>query len=322
MVVYAGLAAAAGRITSPAITIGNFDGVHLGHRRLIALAQERAAAVGGEVTALTFWPHPATVLAPRLAPPMISARARHRELLAEAGVQAIIEQPFTAEFAKTSPDEFASILLDQVKARAVVVGYDFTYGRARGGTTETLRQACEARGATLDVAPAVTVNGLVASSTKVREFVLAGNVSAAAQLLGRPFDLTGTVVHGAARGRTIGVPTANLDPETDGGQTRPLVPGIGVYASLVWMPDGSIAQGATNVGLNPTFHPESTTGPESRAISIETHILDRNEDLYGKQLRVAFVQLLRPERRFPTVESLVAQIRQDIDDSRRILSQS
>jgi riboflavin kinase/FMN adenylyltransferase len=323
MDVYEGLAAAAGRISGNsagvAVTIGTFDGVHRGHRRLIEQARKRAAEQGLRSAALTFWPHPARVLAPKLAQPLISGRQRRRELLAETGLDALIEQPFDAAFAASTPEEFLKALLDDLGTRAVVVGYDFTYGRGRAGNTETLRKACEARGVTLDVIPPVAIDGLVVSSTKVRQFVLSGNVEGAAKLLGRPFDLEGPVVTGARRGRVIGVPTANVSPDTDGGELMPLVPAIGVYATCARLPDGTEVMAATNVGVNPTFLPESTGGPTAQAISIEAHLLDRNDELYGQRLRVAFVARLRPERRFPDVNSLVAQIRLDIDATRRIL---
>jgi riboflavin kinase/FMN adenylyltransferase len=319
MVVYAGMAAAAGRFENAAVTIGNFDGVHLGHRKLIEQVRARAKELGGPAVALTFWPHPARVLAPALAPRLISCRERRRELLQEAGIEVLIEQPFDRDFAAETPAEFASTLLDRVGARSIVVGYDFTYGKARGGNASTLQKDCAERGAFLDVVPAVTIDGLVVSSTKVREFVQAGKAAAATSLLGRPFDLQGIVVRGAGRGRTIGVPTVNIAPETDAGLTNPLVPGLGVYATRVRLPDGSEAMGACNVGLNPTFQPESVTGPESQVVSIEVHLLDRSLDLYGQSLRVAFVEWLRPERRFPSVPSLVEQIHRDIEETRHIL---
>jgi riboflavin kinase/FMN adenylyltransferase len=319
MDVYAGLAEAVGRFPGAAVTIGAFDGVHRGHRRLIDQVRHRASALGVPAVALTFWPHPARVLNPKLSQPLISTRARRRQLLSDTGLQATIEQPFDRTFAAISPEQFESTLLDEVGARAIVVGYDFTYGHRRAGTTETLRQACTRRGATLDVVPAVTVDGLVVSSTKIREFVLSGNIEAASTLLGRPFDIEGIVVKGAARGRTIGVPTANVQPDLDPGETTPLIPGIGVYATRVWLPDGRAFAGATNVGVNPTFLPESTSGPTAQAISIEAHLLDHSSDLYGQKLRVAFVARLRPERWFPNVESLVTQIRADIEATRRIV---
>ncbi len=296
-----------------AVTLGNFDGVHRGHQRLVERTRQHAARLSAKAAVLTFWPHPAKVLAPALVPPLITTRERRRELLAEAGCDAVIEQPFDRAFASLTPTEFEALLLDGLGARAVVVGYDFSYGRGRAGGVESLRVACEERGATLDIVPQVRVDGLVASSTQVREMVLAGHVEGARTLLGRDFDLDGPVVAGDGRGRTIGVPTANIASETE------LWPAIGVYATRVRLPGGEWAQGACNVGLNPTFRPQSESGLASRAISIEVHVLDRSLDLYGQKLRLAFVARLRPERRFPTAEALVEQIRLDIEETRRRL---
>ena len=313
MDVFPGIDAAAGRLDGAAVTIGNFDGVHLGHRRLLERAQAHARRLSSKAVALTFWPHPARLLAPDYAPPLITSRHRRLELLAEAGCDAVVEQPFDRAFADLSPAEFNALLLERLRARAVVVGYDFTYGKGRAGRVETLRLACEEQGATLEVVPPVTVDGLVASSTKVREFVLAGNVEGARTLLGRDFELEGPVVRGDGLGRTIGVPTANLAAEQE------LVPAIGVYATRVRLPGGEWALGACNVGLNPTFHPESEGGLTSRALSIEVHVLDHSLDLYGQTLRLSFAARLRAERRFPTVAALVAQIRADILETRRLL---
>lgn len=313
MQVFEGLESAAGHLDGAAVTIGNFDGVHLGHQRLVERCVAQARRRKTKAVALTFWPHPARVLAPDFAPPLIVSRTRRLELLEAAGLDAVIEQPFDRAVAAMAPAEFTRLLLDEVGARAIVVGYDFTYGAARAGRLETLRLACEDRGAQLEVIDPVSVAGLVVSSTKIREFVLAGNVEGAASLLGRPFDLEGVVVRGDGRGRSIGVPTANVSPEAD------LVPGIGVYAVRVRLPDGSPALGACNVGINPTFRPESSSGPASRALRVEVHILDRDLDLYGQRLRVAFVQRLRVERRFQSVDELVRQIRADIVEARRVL---
>lgn len=296
------------------VTIGNFDGVHLGHQALIRGAKSLAAELGTQAGAITFWPHPVRILAPNRAPPLISSRARRRELLAETGLDFLVEHPFTSDFASLPAERFTRTLLDELGVGGIVVGYDFTYGKGRTGNVETLRAACAERGARLEVVQPVAVDGLVVSSSKVREFVLAGNVKEARTLLGRPFEVEGTVVRGAGRGRTIGVPTANVAGDTE------LVPGMGVYATLVRLPDGSVRGGACNVGLNPTFKPESTDGLSSRAVSIEVNILDFDGDLYGQHLRLGFVQCLRPERRFPGVEALVAQIRLDIEETRQVLA--
>ena len=301
--------AAAGALRGAAVTIGNFDGLHLGHRRLVERARGLAAAAQAPSVVLTFEPHPVRVLAPELAPPRIATAEGKRRLIAEAGIDVLVEQPFERDFAALDPSAFEALLLDGLGAGAIVVGADFTYGRRRGGDVASLRRACEARGALLEVVPPVTVDGLVASSTKVREFVLAGNVEAAATLLGRPFAVSGTVVHGAGRGRTIGVPTANVAVREE------LLPALGVYATRVRLPGGAVVVGACNVGINPTFREE---GGAARAVSVEVHLLDRDDDLYDREVEVAFVARIRAERKFPSVDALVAQIRADIAAVRQL----
>jgi len=295
-----------------AVAIGNFDGVHLGHRALLARTVAAARAAGTPAVVLTFDPHPARVLAPALAPRLISSRARKRELLAAAGIDVLVEQPFDLAFAATTPSEFEHLLLDVLGARHVVVGYDFSYGKARAGRTESLRAACAARGGALEVVSAVEVDGVVASSTKVREFVRSGNVSAASRLLARDFDVEGPVVRGAGRGRRIGIPTANV--RTDG----ELLPALGVYATRVHLEDGTIARGACNIGLNPTFRSDASAAGEAEA-TVEVHLLEHGRDLYGETLRVAFVARLREERKFPGVDALVAQIHRDIASAASVL---
>jgi len=333
MRIHSGIAASARRLTRGALAIGNFDGVHLGHRGLFAAATGAAQRQGGPSCALTFEPHPARLLAPQYAPPLICTRARKRELLAFAGVDELVEQPFDRAFAQTAPDAFVDLLLATGVA-TIVVGHDFTYGRERRGTVETLRTALEQCAVRLHVVPAVTVHGLVVSSTKIREFTLEGRVEAAAQLLGRPFDLDGDVVRGVGRGRKLGWPTANIRTEAE------LLPAVGVYAVRAYLIEaqpsadaipapepvryipprlGAAVFGAANLGLNPTFRDDAHAGSGREPLMLEVHLLDLDQDLYGRTLRVAFVHRLRDERRFPNVEALKAQIEQDVASARRLL---
>ncbi len=199
-------------LRAPAVAIGNFDGVHLGHQALLATASRLAHAAGGETVVLTFDPHPARFLAPALAPPMLVTLERRMELLAEAGADAVVVEPFTAEFAALPADRFiAEVLRGDLDARHVVVGWDFTFGAGRQGNATTLASEGARLHMGVSIVPPVMVAGLVCSSTKIREFVLEGRVEGAAMLLGRPFEITGRVVHGVERGRTLGIPTANLD---------------------------------------------------------------------------------------------------------------
>jgi riboflavin kinase/FMN adenylyltransferase len=303
------------RLRAPSVAIGNFDGVHRGHVALLDRARERAAALGGESAALTFEPHPAAVLAPQLAPRLITTPERKLELIAAAGIDACVVEPFDRDLAALAPDQFArAVLAEAVGARSVVVGFDFTFGHRRSGTVAVLRDLGAALGFEVDVVEAFTIDGLVASSTRVRSFVAEGNMAGARLLLGRDFDVDGHVVRGAGRGRQLGIPTANIAPDTQ------LLPSPGIYA--VWLDVVSDAgeparrlPGAASLGTNPTFHVAGD-------LSLEVHVLDFDGDLYDRQVRVAFVERLRDERRFPGAAELLDQIRRDIADTRRILASS
>ncbi len=299
MKLYSSLQAASdGSLRGCAVCLGNFDGVHLGHQALFAEAAKHAPVV-----ALTFQPHPGKVLQPQLAPRLICSQARKLELLGAHGVSAVIVQPFSLEYARTSPEVFEQSLFDGVGARAAVVGYDFTYGQKRAGTVATLDQAAATRGALVHTVDAVSLEGVVVSSSKVREYVLEGRVEAAARLLGRPFDIDGVVVPGAGRGRTIGFPTANVDTANE------LRPAAGVYAVRVRVAGEALRHGAAaNIGVKPTFG-----GGE---VTIEAHLFDFKGDLYGRRLRVEFLERLRPEKRFASASELSSQIARDLEAAR------
>ncbi|MEW5742217.1 MAG: riboflavin biosynthesis protein RibF [Myxococcota bacterium] len=299
-------AAGDGSLAGSALCLGNFDGVHRGHRALFDEARRH-----GPVVAVTFSPHPGKVLKPDLAPRCIATSARKLELLEEAGVSAAIVQPFSLEYAKTPPAAFEAALFDGVKAGWVVVGHDFTYGAARAGTAETLERAARARGAGVSVVPAVTIDGVVVSSSKIREYILEGRVEAAALLLGRPFDLDGAVVPGAGRGRTIGFPTANIDTPNE------LRPAAGVYAVRVREQadrPGPWFGAAANIGVKPTFG-----GTE---VTIEAHLFDFDGDLYGKRVRVQFLERLRAEKRFGSASELAGQIARDLEAARAAVARA
>jgi riboflavin kinase/FMN adenylyltransferase len=279
-----------------AVAIGNFDGVHLGHRALVA----RARARGPLAVALTFDPHPGALLSPTGAPPAITTLERKLELLADAGADAAIIEPFTHALAALAPDAFVdAILLGATRATSIVVGYDFCYGARRAGTIDTLRARA---GVPVDVVDPVSVAGEVASSTKIRGLLAAGEVAAAAQLLGRRYDVDGVVVHGAHRGRTIGVPTANVAP------AAPILARPGIYAVTL---DGRPA--VASLGTNPTFTPAAN-------LVLEVHVLDFDGDLYDRTVRVGFVARLRDEAKFDSVAALVAQIHLDIAAARRLFA--
>jgi riboflavin kinase/FMN adenylyltransferase len=266
----------------------------------------------------TFDPHPARVLAPALAPPLICGRDRKLELLAETGVDVCVVEPFTPELARLPPDEFLdAVLLHTLGARLAVVGYDFTYGAGRAGTAHALREFAARRGFRADVIDPVAIDGVVASSTKVRSFAALGQLEGVHLLLGRDHDVDGTVVAGAGRGARIGVPTANV--AVDAGL---LLPKPGVYAVRARLLDvgrdrqlaGGWLPGVCNLGTNPTF-------AEDGALSLEVHLLDFGGDLYGQRMRVAFARRIRAERRFEAVDALIAQIRLDVEQARHLLQE-
>jgi riboflavin kinase/FMN adenylyltransferase len=297
------------RLRAPVVAIGNFDGVHRGHAHIFEQTRALAHARSGEAVVLTFDPHPAKVLAPSYAPPLITPLARKLELIAATGMDVTVVEPFDRAFAGRSAEEFAGgVLAEGLGARHVVVGYDFTFGAKRSGNVDRLRALGSELGFDLTVVPPVSIDGIVCSSTKVREFVLEGRVEGAALVLGRDAEVEGTVVRGAGRGRTIGVPTANVRPDTE------LLPKNGVYAG--WgerLSDGRRWGAAINVGTNPTF-------VSGQTVSVEAHLLDCDEDLYDQRLRIGFVQRLRDEERFASRDALVAQIGKDIEQARALMA--
>jgi riboflavin kinase / FMN adenylyltransferase len=289
------------------VAIGNFDGVHLGHRALI----ERARVLAGSndearVVALTFDPHPSALFAGK-GPPMISSLARRIELLGEAGADVVVVEPFTRELASRTAVGFVEdILVRALQARAIVVGYDFSYGAGRSGTTETLRAHGGRLGLEVAILDVVERAGEVASSSRIRQHLAAGDMAAAERLLGRRWDIDGIVVHGAKRGRAIGVPTANIKPDSE------LLVRSGIYAVTMSVEGGPALPAVASLGTNPTF-------VDSGGLVLEVHVLDGGGDYYDRRVRTAFVAHLRDEAKFESVDALVTQIQRDIDAARRVL---
>ncbi len=298
----------AGPATPPlAVAIGNFDGVHLGHQALLAEARARARHRGGPSAVLTFVPHPARLFAPAKAPPLIMSLERRLELFAEAGIDLAIVEAFTPAFAAVEADEFVRrVLAQDLAAGDLVVGYDFSFGRGRAGNVARLAALGAELGLGVAVIPPVTIDGIPCSSTRVRQLCAAGDVRRAAALLSRPVELEGRVVRGAARGRTLGFPTANVVPEGE------LLPKLGIYAARTRLLDGPAAgavhQTALSIGRNATF-----TGPGSGApVSVEAYLLDFDGDLYDCRVRLEILDRLRDEQRFESVDALIAQITADV----------
>lgn len=277
------------------VAIGTFDGVHLGHREVIA----------GAETVVTFDPHPQSVVAPGSQPKLLTTLERKAELIATLGVEELVVIPFDGDFAARSASDFVDhVLVERVQATHVSVGENFRFGHKAQGDADMLR--ADPRFETR-VVPLLEVDGEVVSSSHIRGLVIGGAVQYADELLGAPFAVEGEVQHGDKRGRTLGYPTANLVP-------RPgyIVPGHGVYACRVTLPDGTPVPAATNVGVRPQF----VTG---RGELIEAFLIDWSGDLYGADIRVEFLRRLRGERRFESVDALVEQMGRDVDEAREIV---
>jgi riboflavin kinase / FMN adenylyltransferase len=271
------------------VAIGTFDGVHRGHQ----------AVIEGADTVLTFDPHPLEVIHPAALPKLIMPFGVKRDVIEGLGVRELVVIPFDAEFAKRSAEDFIEhVLIEKLRAEKVSVGENFRFGAKAKGDPAMLaaRTEFETR-----VVPLVEVDGETVSSTRIRALVAAGDMEGARHCLGAPFMVEGTVVAGDQRGRELGFPTANIAPDDS-----LLIPGHGVFAAFA---DGVPA--AVNVGVRPMFE-------SGRGVLIETYLIDLNEDLYWRTLRVAFVERLRGEKRFPSVEELIAQMRIDVEDAKRV----
>jgi riboflavin kinase/FMN adenylyltransferase len=275
------------------LAVGEFDGVHLGHREVVR----------GADTVLTFEPHPRTVVAPDSAPKLLTTLAVKADLIASLGVDELVVIPFDGSFAAQTAQEFIDhVLVEQLGARRVSVGENFRFGnRARGDAALLASQD----GFATRVVEMVEVDGEIVSSTHIRGLVAAGDVAAAARFLGAPFHMRGTVAHGDKRGRTLGYPTANLVPDP-----RLVVPDHGIYACRAQV-DGERYVAAVNVGVRPTFK----TG---RGLLVEAYLLDFDGDIYDRELRLDFLERLRGERRFDSIEALVEQMGRDVTETRRI----
>ncbi len=293
---------------APVVTVGNFDGIHRGHQALVAAAVEGAQASGGVSVVLTFDPHPSHVLSPDRAPEALMTADQKEELLARLGVDRLALLPFTVELSGKTPRDFADAVLRRaLGARRVVVGSNFRFGRGRAGDVPLLRGLGDDLGFDVVAVEPVTHEGAPISSTRIREALARGAVAAARDLLGRPFFVDGDVVRGDGRGRTLGIPTANLALRNE------TLPRPGVYAATCRvLPAGGPRAAVVNLGRRPTFGGGETT--------LEAHLLDFDGDLYGAALRVEFRERLRDERRFDGPDSLVKQIREDAEAARRTLA--
>jgi riboflavin kinase / FMN adenylyltransferase len=297
------------RFANPVVTVGNYDGIHIGHRRIIERMKERAGDISGTSILVTFHPHPLHVLKPDKELAAITPLEERRRLIEETGVGVLFMIPFTKEFSLIAPEDFIrDILVKRLAIKGIVVGYDFRFGRKGRGDLALLEKMGRLSGFFVEEVAEITLDGEKIGSNRIRKLVAAGAVAMAGRVLGRPYAIKGAVVRAKGRGRTIGYPTINL--KTD----YMLIPKNGVYVTQVEI-EGRRFGAVTNVGTNPTFE----TGQDQ---SIESFVLDYNGDLYDKEVRVIFLDRIRDELRFGSVEELTARIAKDVEVAREYFSKS
>lgn len=288
------------------VTIGNFDGVHLGHQFLFKTLIQEARKENRKAIVITFDPHPKKILHPGRRPfYLITTLEEKIRLIEKQGIDALMIIPFTLEFSETTAEEFVNeILWDGLRIRKILIGHDYTFGKDKAGNESLLSELGNKLGFEVGIINAFKVDNGVISSTCLRYAILEGDVKKATAILGRPYNLGGIVIEGSRRGGTLGFPTANIKP------VKVLIPANGVYAAVIHM-EGSRYQGVLNIGLNPTFSDEK--------LSIEVHILDFNDNIYGKNLDILFIDRIRDEKKFEGPEKLVEQIKRDTDQAKTIL---
>ena len=291
-------------IPNPVITIGNFDGVHLGHQKILKKTIQRAQALGVPALVYTFNPHPLQVLRPDDAPPSITTFEEKVHIIERLGIDYLVCEHFTRQYAEQPPEEFIkNIICDRIHPQEIVIGHDYAFGKNRKGSIELLHKMGDIFHFKVLVIDNITIKNIPVRSTTVRRLITLGKVSLAEKLLGRPYCLSGKVVHG--KQRRIGFPTANLSPRKN------LVPKNGVYAIKANTPQGMF-KGVVNIGYNPTF--------AGTRLTIEAHLFDFQGDLYGKEIALYFIKRIRGEKKFFEVQQLVRQIERDIAFAKRILA--
>jgi len=295
---------------NPVVTIGNFDGVHIGHQKIFRSVVEKAREINGTPIAITFNPHPVRVLAPERGLKIITTPEDKTRLIADLGIKVLICIPFDREFARTDPDDFIKdILVDRLGVKYVIVGHSYSFGKGKKGTTALLRRRGSKYGFKATVVRYAKVYDDVVSSSRVRSLVLRGRVCEASRMLGRAYHFEGSVVKGAGRGASLlHTPTANISTSNE------LIPKEGVYAVKVSFPDSpsSVFDGVANIGKNPTFG--------DVPMSYEVHIFDFNKDLVGQRIKVHFIDRVRDEKKFSGIHELEDQIHKDIEKTKLILS--
>lgn len=291
------------------VAVGIFDGVHVGHMRIIKSLVRRAKALRKKSVVLTFFPHPFSILYPKKTIPLLSSLDHRLRLLKSLGVDIIVLIRFNKGFANMRPETFVSrVLMDKLNMKEMLVGEDFIFGRRGGGDTASLKRLAKKHGFKFRKITLLKIKGKAVSSTYIRALILKGKLKKASHLLGRPVSILGTVKQGTKIGRMLGFPTANIDPHHEA------IPPSGVYAVRVTL-DKSTYKGIVNIGFRPTFHPPHYA-PEP---TIEVHIMNFKKDIYGRDLEIIFTKRIRPEKRFKDRESLKRRITLDVEAARKIL---
>lgn len=288
------------------VALGNFDGFHLGHQAVAGRAVEWAKAEGRPAIIATFDPHPVRHFFPNLPPFRLTTLDQRQRIFGEAGADAMLVFHFDDKLAATSAEAFVQSLIDDYHAAGVVTGTDFTFGKGRGGNVGLLTQKGQSLGLRTEAVEPVLLDGEIVSSSRIREALQTGDCATAAQLMTRPFAVEGMVQHGDKVGSGIGYPTANID------MGKYLRPAYGIYAIRGCLPGGRIVDGVANLGIRPMFEPPKEL--------LEPYFFDFSEDLYGQTVEIEFIQYLRPEAKFDSIEELTAQIARDCEHARQILA--
>lgn len=290
-------------IKSPITTIGNFDGVHIGHQQVLKAVKKRAQKLNLPSIVYTFEPHPLKVVAPHKGLLLLTTPEEKIKLIKASGIDYLILAKFTKEFASQHPKKFvANILVKQLRAKEIWVGHDYAFGKGRAGTIEYLRKLGEEFGFKVNVIPAYKRRGAIVSSSKIRKYLIEGKVKEAAVFLGRPYTLSGKIVRGRNIGKHLGFPTANIAVHNE------LIPRDGIYAVHVLL-GAKTYKGAANIGFAPTFH--------TKKRAVEVHIIGFKGNIYGKKIKMEFVERLRGEKVFKSVSELAVQIRKDVEQIKR-----
>jgi len=290
------------KFANPILTIGNYDGLHLGHRKIIERVEIKARENKGTSMLMTFHPHPLTILKPDRFIGLITPLPVKRRLIEEAGIDVMFIISFTDEFHLISPESFVeNILVQKLGIKGLIVGYDFKFGKGGKGNVEYLAAKSTQYGFFFDIQEAITLDNEKVGSNRIRRMIQEGDVKKAGLHLGRPYMIEGTVMAGDGRGRTIGFPTINLQTEF------PLIPGRGVYVSSVEI-GGKRLPAVTNIGFNPTF--------DGQSLTIETYIMDFSQDLYNQKVALYFLDRIRDEVKFSSVDELKDRIRKDVEIAR------